>query len=176
MEKVFIFLFGRYNTWKTMSGPSLPNLGVKDELDTLYYYAIYLSPGLFESLIDEMAERRELSKVKLLREMGMSTGTPYKSLGREAREKILREAVKILGPEYVISEMFFDIKFIYEGFVNDVLQALNALGTENVEGLRNTVLNEADNIRILVRDESGIKHKVYTVRQLSTKDVKSADE
>ncbi|MCY0858870.1 MAG: hypothetical protein OWQ54_00400 [Sulfolobaceae archaeon] len=145
-----------------------PNKRIEDILDTLYSYVIYLSPGLFESFIDEMAERKNISKVKLLREMEISTGTPYKNLGREAREKILKKAVEVLGLEYVISEMFFDMKFIYERFVNHVLRSLDALGAEE---LRNVVLNEADNIRILVPDESGTRHKVYTVGQL--RDIKN---
>ncbi|BDB99888.1 hypothetical protein [Saccharolobus caldissimus] len=75
-----------------------------------------------KELVHRIAEKEGKSLREVLKEMDMSTGTIYKSMGEEAKRKILEKAFEVLDPDEVLLEIFYDIRAIYGRIVRDILE------------------------------------------------------
>ena len=85
-------------------------------------YTQYLSTGLMKELIHRIAEKEGKSLMEVIEELGISTGSIYKSLGEETKRKILEKAFEVLDPEEVLLEIFYDIRAIYGRAIRDILE------------------------------------------------------
>jgi hypothetical protein len=75
-----------------------------------------------KELIHRIAEKEGKSLMEVIEELGISTGSIYKSLGEETKRKILEKAFEVLDPEEVLLEIFYDIRAIYGRAIRDILE------------------------------------------------------
>ncbi|BFI76496.1 hypothetical protein [Sulfurisphaera ohwakuensis] len=130
-------------------------------------YARYISDGLARELIDEIAEKEGKSIREVLREMGMSTGTPYKPLGEEAKRKILEKALEVLLPDEVLLEVFYDIRSIYARIIRDIFEVVgDDARREIITEYKNIGIEKVSNIKDWLENNSFTKITVHENSEL----------
>jgi hypothetical protein len=139
--------------------------------DILSEYAEYLSLGTINYLLDLIGEKEMKSRRQVLEELGINKETLYHST--EAKQKVIKEALKKLDPITVIQAMYGNMKNIFTNFIIDLL----TITTQKSEmtDFTKEVLEENEKLLKSVKDFDRreiiriVKEKVYR-GQLPDKD------
>ena len=113
-------------------------------------YAQYLSEGLIRELLGEIAEKEKKGIREVLKEMGMSTGTPYKRMGEGAKRKVLEKALETLPTDDVVLRIFYDIRALYGRVIRDIIEVAG-------DDVRREVLQEYKDIGVEKIGHVGLK-------------------
>lgn len=134
------------------------------------YYVKYVSDGFAKYLLDEISEKTGIPKTKLLEEMGMSKGTPYKHLGEESKMKIIKKALEVLDPKEVLEGIAHDLLTSYERILLDLVYDLAEVNGDiskvlNVEQYEEMI----DKILHTIKEDNYYKRKINANINLNTK-------
>ncbi|MCG3109660.1 hypothetical protein L3N51_01955 [Metallosphaera sp. J1] len=122
-----------------------------EDSTSVRYYSRFITDGLAKSLLDDISERTGKPKTAILEELGMSKGTPYKRLGEDSKEKILRKALSTLDPVEVLEEVANDLLALHSRLILEVALDLLLMGKERGKEALEEILNLEDYEEMLNR-------------------------
>ena len=88
-------------------------------------YSYYLSTGAVKMLICEIAEKEGKGVKEVLKELGMSTATPYRPMGEKSKRRVLEKALQVLPTDDVLLDIFYDIRGVYGRVIRDIFDMLS---------------------------------------------------
>ena len=116
--------------------------------DILSEYAKYLDSGTINYLIDLIANKEMKNRRQVIEGLGIDRETLYHSV--EAKQKVIKEAFKSLGPAVVVQALYGNIKSLFTNFIIDLLTF--AIEKDGLADFTKEVLEENERILENVRD------------------------